>query len=237
MGLGQGRRSGLPQRHDPPSSVLEAIGLVKQGKVYDLGIDYDRTSYKWPGPLAGRDHLLPPPPRGSSASRTWISPPPRSTRRCWPGIAAPVHQRQRGHPDRQPGARHHRKATTGTTASPRPNGAETSASAGRCLHHPAHGGPGDIDRRAGNQGVEALKGGPPSAPKTSRPPWRSQGTQIRPGDAVFVRTGTLRYWGKAGGTIRSWRPTTRPGSTWRPPGGWWKRREPSWWDRTPPCWR
>ena len=53
MGLGQGRRSGLPQRHDPPGSVLEAIGLVKQGKVYDLGIDYDRTSYKWPGHSPG----------------------------------------------------------------------------------------------------------------------------------------------------------------------------------------
>ena len=36
-----------------PRSVLEAVGLVKQGKVYDLGIDYDRTSYKWPGHSPG----------------------------------------------------------------------------------------------------------------------------------------------------------------------------------------
>ena len=36
-----------------PQAVLEAIGLVKQGKVYDLGIDYDRTSYKWPGHSPG----------------------------------------------------------------------------------------------------------------------------------------------------------------------------------------
>ena len=36
-----------------PQSVLEAIGLVKKGRIYDLGIDYDRTSYKWPGHSPG----------------------------------------------------------------------------------------------------------------------------------------------------------------------------------------
>ena len=30
-------------------SILDAIKLVKSGQVYDLGIVYDRTSYKWPG--------------------------------------------------------------------------------------------------------------------------------------------------------------------------------------------
>src|SRR5262245_19909593 len=28
---------------------LSAMHLAKQGKVYDLGVTYDRTSYKWPG--------------------------------------------------------------------------------------------------------------------------------------------------------------------------------------------
>ncbi|MCI0420454.1 MAG: cyclase family protein, partial [Acidobacteria bacterium] len=36
-----------------PSMVLKAISLVKQGKVYDLGVSYDRTSYKWPGHSPG----------------------------------------------------------------------------------------------------------------------------------------------------------------------------------------
>src|SRR5262247_848312 len=35
------------------ASVLKAISLVKQGKVYDLGVTYDRTSFKWPGHSPG----------------------------------------------------------------------------------------------------------------------------------------------------------------------------------------
>src|SRR5689334_1734871 len=31
------------------ASRLAALRLVKQGKTYDLGVTYDRTSYKWPG--------------------------------------------------------------------------------------------------------------------------------------------------------------------------------------------
>jgi hypothetical protein len=32
-----------------PAMVLKAISSVKQGKVYDMGVTYDRTSFKWPG--------------------------------------------------------------------------------------------------------------------------------------------------------------------------------------------
>ena len=28
---------------------LEALSLAKKGKVYDLGVPYDRSSFKWPG--------------------------------------------------------------------------------------------------------------------------------------------------------------------------------------------
>ena len=31
------------------ASMKAALGLVKQGKVYDLGVPYDAESYKWPG--------------------------------------------------------------------------------------------------------------------------------------------------------------------------------------------
>src|SRR5689334_10914257 len=36
-----------------PADVRAALGLVTQGKVYDMGITYDRTSYKWPGHSPG----------------------------------------------------------------------------------------------------------------------------------------------------------------------------------------
>ena len=32
-----------------PASVLKALSIVKKGEVRDLGITYDRRSYKWPG--------------------------------------------------------------------------------------------------------------------------------------------------------------------------------------------
>jgi kynurenine formamidase len=35
------------------ASRLAALRLVTQGKVYDLGLPYDRTSFKWPGHSAG----------------------------------------------------------------------------------------------------------------------------------------------------------------------------------------
>jgi hypothetical protein len=31
------------------ASIKKALGLVKEGKVYDLGVPYDSESYKWPG--------------------------------------------------------------------------------------------------------------------------------------------------------------------------------------------
>ena len=36
-----------------PNDVKAALGLVKEGKVYDMGVTYDRTSFKWPGHSPG----------------------------------------------------------------------------------------------------------------------------------------------------------------------------------------
>src|SRR5262249_46936777 len=32
-----------------PETIKSALALVKHGKVYDLGVNYDAESYKWPG--------------------------------------------------------------------------------------------------------------------------------------------------------------------------------------------
>ena len=32
-----------------PETIKDALQLVKQGKVYDLGVPYDAQSFKWPG--------------------------------------------------------------------------------------------------------------------------------------------------------------------------------------------
>src|SRR5215216_3584580 len=36
-----------------PETVRAALALVKQGKVYDLGVNYDAASFKWPGHSPG----------------------------------------------------------------------------------------------------------------------------------------------------------------------------------------
>jgi kynurenine formamidase len=36
-----------------PASVRAALSLVKEGKVYDLGVNYDAESFKWPGHSPG----------------------------------------------------------------------------------------------------------------------------------------------------------------------------------------
>src|SRR5262249_59518945 len=32
-----------------PETIKDALGLVKHGKVYDLGVPYDAESFRWPG--------------------------------------------------------------------------------------------------------------------------------------------------------------------------------------------
>src|SRR5919202_796600 len=32
-----------------PETIKAALGLVKEGKVYDLGVPYDAESFRWPG--------------------------------------------------------------------------------------------------------------------------------------------------------------------------------------------
>lgn len=36
-----------------PDTIKAALALVKKGQVYDLGVPYDRTSFKWPGHSPG----------------------------------------------------------------------------------------------------------------------------------------------------------------------------------------
>src|SRR5262245_42204592 len=49
--VAQDERGSLNEMSD--ASRAAALRLAKQGKVYDLGVLYDRTSYKWPGHSPG----------------------------------------------------------------------------------------------------------------------------------------------------------------------------------------
>ena len=55
------------------ASRLTALKLVTQGKVYDLGLPYDRYSYKWPGHSPGEIMSFRS-PAGVRSQRIWSSP-------------------------------------------------------------------------------------------------------------------------------------------------------------------
>ena len=221
-----------------PQAVLEAIGLVKQGKVYDLGIDYDRTSYKWPGHSPG-EIISFRTPEGVKRQRDldFTAPSVNPALLAWHSCALFINDNvatqidSLGH------------ITTGednhwyngfTEAEWGGNFGIRKADASTIPPIVVRGILIDV---AGNQGVEALKGGTAIGPKDLEAALEKQGPGSGPETPSSCAPGPCATGGKPAGTIRSWRPTTRPGSTWRPPDGWWKRREPSWWDRTPPGWR
>ena len=222
-----------------PQAVLEAIGLVKQGKVYDLGIDYDRTSFKWPGHSPGEIISFRTPEgvkRQQDLDFTAASVNPALL--AWHSCALFINDNvatqidSLGH------------VTTGednhwyngfTEAEWGGNFGIRKADASTI---PPIVVRGISDRRGRKPGSGGPQGGDRHRPQRPRGrPGEAREPGSGPETPSSCAPGRCAIGGKPAGTIRSWRPTTRPGSTWRPPDGWWKRREPSWWDRTPPGWR
>ena len=183
-----------------PQSVLEAIGLVKKGKIYDLGIDYDRTSYKWPGHSPG-EIISFRTPEGVKRQQDldFTAPSANPARLAWHSCALFINDNvatqidSLGH------------ITTGeddhwyngfTEAEWGGNFGIRKADASTIPPIVVRGVLIDV---AGHKGVEALAGETAIGPQDLEAALEKQGTTIQPGDAVFVRTGTLRYWGEAGG--------------------------------------
>ena len=62
-----------------PESIKAALQLVKQGKVYDLGVPYDAESFRWPGhnpadatsSTCSRPPAAEPSPRSCTSRRSW----------------------------------------------------------------------------------------------------------------------------------------------------------------------
>ena len=183
-----------------PQSVLEAVALVKQGKIYDLGIDYDRTSYKWPGHSPG-EIISFRTPEGVKRQQDldFTAPSANPARLAWHSCALFINDNvatqidSLGH------------ITTGeddhwyngfTEAEWGGNFGIRKADASTIPPIVVRGILIDV---AGAKGVEALPGGTAIGSRDLEAALEKQGAGIEPGDAVFVRTGTLRYWGEAGG--------------------------------------
>jgi kynurenine formamidase len=181
------------------ASRLASLGLVKQGKVYDLGIVYDRTSYKWPGHSPGeiisfrtpegvkRQADLPGVINNNPSKTAWHS--------CALFINDNVATQIDGLGHVTEGSDDHwyngfREKDWGGNWGIRKCDATTI---------PPIVARGVLIDVAGYKGVEALPGHSIITVEDLQGALRKQDTVLKPGDVVLIRTGTLRYWGETGG--------------------------------------
>jgi len=180
-------------------SVMKALTLVKQGKVYDLGITYDRTSYKWPGHSPAEILTFRAPEgvkRQKDLAMTFpdVNPDGVAWHSCALFISDNVATQIDGLGHITMGDDNHwyngfKEADWGGNWGIRKADATTI--------------PPIVTRAvlidvAGYQKVDALKGGTAITVDDLRKTLEWESVDIQPGDAVFIRTGTLRYWGETG---------------------------------------
>lgn len=179
--------------------VKKALSLVRTGQVYDMGVTYDRTSFKWPGHSPGevmtfrspegvkrQGDFEPGKGPGNSSETAWHS--------CALFISDNVGTQIDGLGHATEGKDDHwyngfREQEWGGNFGMRKCGAETI---------PPIITRGVLLDVAGHQKVDALPSHFEITPKILQETAAAQRVEIRPGDAVFIRTGVLRYWGETG---------------------------------------
>ncbi len=180
-----------------PQWVLRALKEVREGRVYDLGVPVDRTSFKWPG------HS----PIEVISFRS-----PEGVKRSKDIAAFAAHPRQLGF--------HSCALFISDNVGTQIDGLG-HITAGKDNHwyngfrEQDYGGDfglmkadadsipplvvrGVLIDVAGWKGVEALPANFAIGPKELQGALAAQGAEIQPGDAVLIRTGALRYWGRSG---------------------------------------
>jgi kynurenine formamidase len=180
-----------------PAKILEALRAVKTGKVYDLGIRIDRTSYKWPGhsPTEVMSYRSPEGvKRGKDISGFDNHPKQLGFHSCALYISDNVGTQMDGLGHITTGADNHwyngfREAEYGGDFGVMKADADTIP--------PIIGRAVLIDV-AGWKGVDALPANFAIGPKELQQALAAQSIDVQPGDIVMVRTGTLRYWGETG---------------------------------------
>jgi kynurenine formamidase len=179
--------------------VRGALSLAKTGKVYDMGVDFDRFSYKWPGHSPTeivtfrspegvkrqKDSPFTQGP-GNSSGTAWHS--------CSMFLSDNIGTQIDGLGHITVGKDNHwyngyKEEDWGGNWGIRKCAAETI---------PPIIARGVLIDVAGHRNVDALPKGFRITPRVLQDALAAQGTEIRPGDAVFIRTGTLRYWGENG---------------------------------------
>lgn len=185
------------------ASVLAALRSVKKGEVRDLGIMYDRRSYKWPGHSPGeimtfrspmgvksqKDLAFTTAEAGNTSQTTWHS--------CALFMNDNVATQIDGLAHAVTGEDNHwyngfKEADWGGDWGVRKAGAETI---------PPIIARGVLIDVAGYKGLDALPSKYIITPDDLKGALKKQRTTLKFGDVVLIRTGTLRYWGETGADL------------------------------------
>jgi kynurenine formamidase len=181
------------------ASRLAAVRLVEQGKVYDLGITYDRYSYKWPG-HSPAEIMMFRTPEGvkRQADNPFTLPSVNPSGQAWHSCALFINDNVATQIDGlghvTVGDDNHwyngfKEADWGGNFGIRKCDATTIPPV------VARGVMLDI---AALKGVDALPAHYGITPADVDAAARRQNVRLEPGDVVLFRTGTLRYWGEDG---------------------------------------
>jgi len=179
------------------ASRLAAVRMVNYGKVYDLGVLYDRESFKWPGHSPGEIMSFRT-PEGTKrqADLAFVPSDGRST--AWHSCALFMNDNVATQIDSlchaTEGDDNHwyngfRESEWGGNWGPRRCDASTI---------PPVVARGVLIDVAGYKGLDALPSHYPISIDDLTGTLAKQKIRLRPGDVVLVRTGTLRYWGDNG---------------------------------------
>jgi kynurenine formamidase len=179
---------------------LAALRLATQGKTYDLGVTYSRNSFKWPGHSPGEIMLF----RGPEGIKRQgdfapaVTPTVNPDKMAWHSCALFINDNVATQID---GLGH---VTVGddnhwyngfTEAKYGGNFGIRKCDATTIPPIVTRGILIDV---AGARGVEALPSHFKITPAELQNALEKQGTRLKPGDTVLIRTGTLRYWGEDG---------------------------------------
>ena len=181
-----------------PAHVLRAMQAVEKGKVYDLGVPLDQFSYKWPGHSATSIVSYRTPEgvkrQGDIEGFGESHPNKLGFHSCALYMSDNLGTQIDGLAHITTGADNHWY-----------NGFKESDWGGNfgVRKTDADGIPPVIGRAvmidvAAWKGVDALPSKFPITSQELEASLKAQNIDVKPGDMVFIRTGTLRYWGKNG---------------------------------------
>jgi kynurenine formamidase len=183
------------------ASRLAALRLATRGRVYDLGVTYDRTSYKWPGHSPGEIISFRTPEGVKRQADTPALVTDNPTKTAWHSCALFINDNVAtqidglGHAtegDDDHWYNGYKERDWGGNWGPRKCDATTI---------PPIVARGVLIDVAGYKGMDALPSNTIITVEDLQGALRRQSTELRPGDVVLIRTGTLRFWGETGSDL------------------------------------